>query len=87
MHDDYSNHQKLFLENEQLQNDYDKLKKDERDKEVKLRDLHIKFDRREQARQDLKVWTTLRLVSAGFTAAKKCRRKAWKNVETVLKNG
>merc|ERR1739838_404004 len=48
------NHNKLFLENEKLQNDYDRLKKDERDKEVKLRELHIKFDRREQARQDLK---------------------------------
>ena len=50
-----SNHQKLFLENEKLQSDYEKLKKDEKDKEVKLRELHIKFDRREQARQDLKV--------------------------------
>lgn len=48
------NHQKLFLENEKLQSDYDKLKKEEREKEVKLRELHIKFDRREQARQDLK---------------------------------
>jgi len=48
------NHQKLFLENEKLQSDYEKLKKDEKDKEVKLRELHIKFDRREQARQDLK---------------------------------
>jgi len=48
------NHQKLFLENEKLQSDYDKLKKDEREKEVKLRELHVKFDRREQARQDLK---------------------------------
>merc|ERR1719427_2183337 len=40
--------------NEKLQSDYEKLKKDEKDKEVKLRELHIKFDRREQARQDLK---------------------------------
>nr|XP_026689586.1 kinesin heavy chain isoform X1 [Ciona intestinalis] len=48
------NHQKLFLENEKLQSDYEKLKKEERDKELKLKDLHSKFDRREQARQDLK---------------------------------
>ena len=43
------------MENEKLQSDYEKLKKNEKDKEVKLRELHIKFDRREQARQDLKV--------------------------------
>lgn len=35
--------------------DYTKVKKEEREKELKLKDLHSKFDRREQARQDLKV--------------------------------
>uniref|UniRef100_H2ZQF0 Kinesin-like protein n=1 Tax=Ciona savignyi TaxID=51511 RepID=H2ZQF0_CIOSA len=49
------NHQKLFLENEKLQSDFERLKKEEREKENKLKDLHSKFDRREQARQDLKV--------------------------------
>uniref|UniRef100_H2ZQE8 Kinesin-like protein n=1 Tax=Ciona savignyi TaxID=51511 RepID=H2ZQE8_CIOSA len=49
-----SNHQKLFLENEKLQSDFERLKKEEREKENKLKDLHSKFDRREQARQDLK---------------------------------
>ncbi|XP_076808076.1 kinesin heavy chain-like isoform X2 [Clavelina lepadiformis] len=48
------NHQKLFLEHEKLQTDYEKLRKEEREKEMKLKDLHSKFDRREQARQDLK---------------------------------
>uniref|UniRef100_H2ZQE9 Kinesin-like protein n=1 Tax=Ciona savignyi TaxID=51511 RepID=H2ZQE9_CIOSA len=48
------NHQKLFLENEKLQSDFERLKKEEREKENKLKDLHSKFDRREQARQDLK---------------------------------
>ena len=62
----FSNHNKLFLENEKLQNDYDRLKKDERDKEVKLRELHIKFDRREQARQDLKVFSLFTSTIMGF---------------------
>lgn len=50
-----SNHQKLQLEHDKLQSDYEKVKREEREKEVKLKDLLSKFDRREQARQDLKV--------------------------------
>ncbi|XP_077975390.1 kinesin-1 heavy chain-like [Styela clava] len=47
--DDY---QKLEIKNKQLQQNFEKLKKDEKDKE--LEDLHIQFDRREQAKQDFK---------------------------------
>ena len=50
------NYELLFLEHGKLQSDFEKLKKEEKDKETKLKDLYVKFDRREQARQDLKVW-------------------------------
>jgi len=43
------------LEHEKLQGDYEKLRQEERQKEMKLKDLSSKFDRREQAREDLKV--------------------------------
>ena len=51
----FSNHQKLYLEHEKLQSDYEKLRKDEKEKEEQIKELHLKFDRREQAREDLKV--------------------------------
>nr|CAB3259108.1 kinesin heavy chain isoform 5C [Phallusia mammillata] len=48
------NYQKLQLEHDMLRSDHEKVKKEEKEKELKLKDLHSKFDRREQARQDLK---------------------------------
>ncbi|KAK6165576.1 hypothetical protein SNE40_022480 [Patella caerulea] len=46
--------QKLSLALEKLQSDYDKLKQDEAEKSVKLSELSVQMDRREQAKQDLK---------------------------------
>ena len=53
----HSDHQKLFLEHDKLQSDYEKVRKDEKEKENQLKELNMKFDRREQAREDLKVMT------------------------------
>ena len=46
--------QKLSLAQERLQQEYDKLKAEEQEKSVKLHELTMINDRREQARQDLK---------------------------------
>jgi kinesin family protein 5 len=46
--------QKLSLAQERLQLEYDKLKVEEQEKSVKLHELTVLSDRREQARQDLK---------------------------------
>jgi len=43
------------LEHEKLQSDYEKLRRDEKEKENQINELNMKFDRREQARDDLKV--------------------------------
>lgn len=50
----YSTNQKLNLAHEKLQADYEKLKQDEADKSVKLQELSLQMDRREQAKADLK---------------------------------
>lgn len=42
------------MEQEKLQHDYDRLKQDETEKTSRLADLSLQFDRREQAKQDLK---------------------------------
>lgn len=49
-----STSQKLQLALDKLQNDYDRLKHEETEKTSKLAELSLQFDRREQAKQDLK---------------------------------
>ena len=46
--------QRLTLQQEKLQLDYDRLKQDEAEKARKLNELSQQADRREQAKQDLK---------------------------------
>ncbi|NP_999628.1 kinesin heavy chain [Strongylocentrotus purpuratus] len=46
--------QRMTLQHEKLQLDYEKLKIEEAEKAAKLRELSQQFDRREQAKQDLK---------------------------------
>lgn len=46
--------QKITLAHEKLQADYDKLKSEESEKAVRLAELSLAMDRREQAKQDLK---------------------------------
>lgn len=46
--------QKLQLALDKLQNDYDRLKHEETEKTSRLAELSLQFDRREQAKQDLK---------------------------------
>ena len=45
--------QKLTLAQEKMIGDYDKLKKEEEEKSVKLADIAVANERREQAKQDL----------------------------------
>ena len=51
----HSQNQKLTLAQEKLQADYDKLKSEENEKTAKLAELSLQIDKREQAKQDLKV--------------------------------
>ena len=51
----------ITLIHEQLVRDFDRLKLDESDKSHKLQELLTANERREQARQDLKVWWIVNL--------------------------
>lgn len=56
----------LTLIHEQLVRDYERLKQDEADKSQKLQELLTANERREQARQDLKVCSRIYLGKQGL---------------------